>query len=251
MLALNEIYLGDCLDVMKEIDDKSVDLVLCDLPYGTTARNEWDSVIPLDALWNQYNRIIKDNGVIALWSQIPFSCALMMSNPKMLRYEWIVEKTLPTGFLNAKRMPMKAHENVLIFYKNLPIYNPQITYGHKRKVSTAKHKRNSKKSTDYGECKTLTTYDSTTRYPRDVLKFKWDRQKSRIHPTQKPVAANEYFIRTYTNEGGVVLDNCMGSGSTAIACVNTKRNFIGIEKDAKYVADAKRRLENASLPLFS
>ena len=226
MLELNKIHVGDCLAIMPEIPDKSVDLVLCDLPYGTTARNEWDSIIPLTNLWEQYTRIIKDNGVIALWSQVPFSGVLMASNPKMLRYEWIIEKTLPTGFLNAKKMPMKAHENILVFYKSLPTFNPQITYGHERKVSTARHKRNSKKSTDYRECKTLTTYDSTTRYPRDVLRFKWDRQKSRIHPTQKPVAACEYFIRTYTNEGDVVLDNCIGSGTTAVACVPTNRNFI-------------------------
>ena len=139
-------------------------------------------------------------------------------------------------------MPMKAHENMLIFYKKLPVYNPQKTKGHKRKVSSATHKRNSKKSTDYGEYKP-TDYDSTERYPRDILKFAWDKQKSRLHPTQKPVAANEYFIRTYTNNGDTVLDNCMGSGTTGIACINTNRDFIGIEKDEEYFELAKNRIE--------
>ena len=231
----------DCLNAMKDIPDGSVQLILCDLPYGTTARNAWDNVIPLEPLWEQYRRIITDNGCIALWSQIPFSGLLMSSNPDLLRYEWIIEKTSATGHLNANRMPMKAHENLLIFYKKLPKYHPQMTHGHKRKVSTAAHKRNSKKSTDYGEC-ALTSYDSTDRYPRDVLRFSWDKQKSRIHPTQKPVAACEYFIRTYTDEGDIVLDNCMGSGTTGVACINTNRQFIGIEKDDAYYRAACERL---------
>ena len=234
---------GDCLDVMNDIPDKSVQLVLCDLPYGTTARNKWDCIIPMDKLWEHYNRIVADNGVIALWCQLPFSGTLMMSNPDMLRYEWIVEKTSATGFLNAKRMPMKAHENVLILYKQLPKYNPQMTHGHKRKVSTAQHKRNSKKTTNYNEHE-LTTYDSTDRYPRDVLTFAWDKQKSRLHPTQKPVSACEYFIKTYTDEGDTVLDNCMGSGTTGIACLNTNRKFIGIEKDDEYFNIALQRIES-------
>lgn len=237
-----ELYNADCLEKMKDIPDGSIDMILCDLPYGTTARNKWDSVIPFPMLWEQYNRIIKDNGVIALWSQMPFTAQLVMSNPNMFRYEWIVEKTSATGFLNAKKIPMKAHENVLIFYKKLPTYNPQMTHGHTRKVSKAEHKVNCKKTTDYGE-HGLTTYDSTDRYPRDVLTFKWDKQKSRLHPTQKPVKACEYFIKTYTNEYDTVLDNCMGSGSTGVACKNTNRNFIGIELDKEYFKIAKDRLK--------
>ena len=190
-----ELINGDCLDVMSEIPDKSVNLILCDLPYGTTARNKWDVILPMEEVWKHYKRILVDNGAVALWSQMPFAVNLILSNPRMFRYEWIIEKTNATGFLNANRMPMKAHENMLIFYKKLPVYNPQKTKGHKRKVSSATHKRNSKKSTDYGVYK-LTDYDSTERYPRDILKFAWDKQKSRLHPTQKPVAANEYFIRT-------------------------------------------------------
>ena len=236
-----ELIYGDCLEKMKNIPDGSVSLVLCDLPYGTTARNEWDKKISLDALWEQWLRILKPNGVVALWSQMPFTAELVMSNPKLFRYEWVIEKTKGTGFLNAKKMPLKTHENVLIFYRQLPTYNPQMTHGHPRKVSTAAHKRNSKKTTDYGEHE-LTTYDSTDRYPRDVLKFKWDTQKSKIHPTQKPVLANEYFIKTYTNEGDVVLDCCMGSGSCGVAAINTGREFIGIEMNEDYFNQAKERL---------
>lgn len=236
------LYKGDCIEQMKNIPDSSVSMVLCDLPYGTTARNAWDKKISLDLLWEEWWRVLKPNGVVALWSQMPFSAELIVSNPKAFRYEWIIEKTSATGFLNAKKMPMKAHENVLIFYKTLPVYNPQMTHGHPRKVSTAAHKRNSVKSSDYGE-HGFTTYDSTDRYPRDVLTFKWDKQKSRLHPTQKPVAANEYFIRTYTNEGDTVLDCCMGSGSTGVAAINTGRDFIGIELNDEYFDIAKTRLD--------
>jgi len=232
---------NDCIEEMKKLKDNSIDMILCDLPYGST-HNKWDSVIPFDSLWEQYERIITEHGVIALWSQMPFTATLINSNLKLFRYEWIIEKTSATGHLNAKRMPLKAHENVLIFYKKLPIYNPQITHNHPRKVSTAEHKRNSKMSTNYHEHK-LTTYDSTDRYPRDVLKFKWDKQKSRLHPTQKPVSACEYFIKTYTNENQTVLDNCMGSGTTGIACLNLNRNFIGIELDKTYFDIAKQRIE--------
>ena len=232
---------GDCLAEMAKLPDKSIDMVLCDLPYGTTARNKWDNVIPLDLLWEQYGRIVKDDGVIALWSQMPFTAILAASNMKLFRYEWIIEKTNATGFLNANRMPMKAHENVLIFYKKLPVYHPQMTHGHERKISTAAHKRNSKKSMDYGE-HGLTTYDSTDRYPRDVLTFSWDKQKSRLHPTQMPVAACEYFIATYTDKGDTVLDNCMGSGTTGVACQNLGRNFIGIELEKEYFDIAEERL---------
>ncbi len=236
-----ELLNGDCLNLMRFLPDKSIDLILADLPYGTTAQNQWDSIIPIDKLWIQYNRVIKDAGVIALWSQMPFTAMLVNSNPNMFRYAWIIEKTNATGFLNAKRMPMKAHENMLIFYKKLPLYSPQMTHDHPRKVSTASHKRNSKKSTDYGEYG-LTSYDSTDRYPRDVLSFAWDKQKSRLHPTQKPLAACEYFILTYTKEGDTVLDNCMGSGTTGLACKKLNRNFMGMELNKEYFDIAKERI---------
>ena len=161
----------------------------------------------------------------------------------MLRYEWIIEKSAATGFLNANRMPLKAHENVLIFYKKLPKYNPQITHGHERKVSKSEHKLSSKKSSDYGEYG-LTTYDSTDRYPRDVLTFSWGSKKGRLHPTQKPVEACEYLIKTYTDENDMVLDNCMGSGTTGVACIRQNRRFIGIEKDNFYFDVAAKRIKN-------
>lgn len=224
-----KLICGDCFQILREIPTASVDMILADLPYGTT-RNVWDKAMDLSALWTEYERVIKDTGVIALWSQSPFDKILACSNLRLYRYEWIIEKTSATGFLNAHKMPMKAHENVLIFYKKLPTYNPQMTHGHTRKVSTAYHKRNSRKSSDYGDYG-LTTYDSTDRYPRDVLRFKWDKQKSSIHPTQKPVEAQEYLIKTYTNAGDLVLDNVMGSGSSAIAAANLGRNYIGIEID--------------------
>lgn len=235
------LYKGDCIEQMQNIQNERVQMILCDLPYGTTARNEWDKKVPLEPLWKEWLRIIKPNGVIALWSQMPFTAELVMSNPQLFRYEWIIEKTHPTGFLNARRMPMKCHESILIFYKKQPIYNPQMTHGHERKISTAKHKKNSKLSSNYREY-IPTTYDSTDRFPRDVLTFKWDKQKSKLHPTQKPVAANEYFIKTYTNEGDIILDCCMGSGSTGVAALNTGRDFIGIEINEEYFNIAQNRL---------
>ena len=244
-MELNKIYNEDCLVGMNDIPDKSIDMILCDLPYGTT-KNKWDSIIDLDELWNHYNRIIKDNGAIVLTAQTPFDKVLGVSNLKMLKYEWIWEKTSATGHLNAKKMPMKAHENILVFYKKPPTYNPQKTTGHERKVSTAKHKRNSKNSSNYGES-SATTYDSTERYPRSVQLFSTDKQKSSLHPTQKPVALFEYLIKTYTNEGDLVLDNCMGSGTTAVACMNTNRNFIGIELEEKYYNIAKQRIEGGGI----
>ena len=233
---------GDCLELMKRIPDGSIDMILCDLPYGTTAC-KWDTVIPFEPLWEQYNRIIKDDGCIALFAQCPFDKVLGCSNIDMLKYEWIIEKTKATGHLNSKKMPMKAHESVLIFYKKLPLYNPQFTEGHTPVHSYTKH------TTDgdcYGETRTgISGGGSTKRFPRDVLKFKWDTQKSSLHPTQKPVALLEYLIKTYTNEGEVVLDNCMGSGSTCVAAVNTNRHYIGFELDEKYFRIARQRLDEA------
>lgn len=232
---------GDCLDLMKEIPDKSIDMVLCDLPYGTT-RNKWDIVIPFDPLWEHYNRIIKDNGAIVLFGSGLFSAELMESNKKMWRYNLIWEKTQPTGFLNANRMPLRNHEDILVFYKQLPTYNPQKAQGHKRKVSTAKHKSHCKKTENYGE-HNLSSYDSTERYPCSVIRYAKDIQTSALHPTQKPVALLGYLIKTYTNEGETVLDNCMGSGSTGVACVNTGREFIGIELDENYFRIAEKRIK--------
>ena len=220
-----ELICGDCLEMMQFIPTASVDMILTDLPYGST-KNDWDHILDLEALWKEYERVIKDNGVIALWAQSPFDKVLACSNLKHFRYEWVIEKTSATGFLNAHKMPMKAHEQILIFYK---------------KLSTAEHKRNSKGTTNYGK-HGLTSYDSTDRYPRDVLRFKWDKQKSSLSPTQKPVAACEYMIRTYTNTGDTILDSCMGSGTTGVAAMNLGRRFIGIEIDPDMYEIASHRI---------
>lgn len=230
---------GDCLELMKEIPDKSIDMILCDLPYGTT-RNKWDSVIPLNGLWEQYNRVIKENGAIVLFSQMPFSADLVHSNIKFFKYEWIWEKSVGTGFLNAKKMPLKKHENILVFYKNKPIYNPQGLIYKPRIVIRG----GTSFGSNYGKAKT-SNYSEYTNYPVDILKYNYDKEK--LHPTQKPVKLLEYLIKTYTNENEIVLDNCMGSGSTGVACINTNRNFIGIELDSNYFEIAKERIENAKL----
>ena len=228
---------GDCLELMKDIPDRSIDMVLCDLPYGTT-RNKWDGVIPLDKLWKQYERIIKDNGAIVLFSQMPFSAELVHSNLKLFKYEWIWQKDNGTGFLNAKKMPLKRHENILVCDKKLPLYNPQMRTGFKPyKCKQGRH------STNYGAYEQgHITESNGERYPIDIIEFKKD---SGLHPTQKPVALLEYLIKTYTNEGETVLDNCMGSGSTGVACVNTNRNFIGYELDEKYFEIAEKRINEA------
>ena len=227
---------GDCLELMKDIPDGSVDLILTDLPYGTT-RNKWDSIIPLEPLWEQYERIIKDNGAIVLTAQTPFDKTLGASNLKYLKYEWIWQKTESTGFLNAKKMPLKKHENILIFYKKLPVYNPQFTRG-----EPYSYKKTGISSENYGESEgTETIVNEGKRYPVSIITFKKDKG---LHPTQKPVALFEYLIKTYTNEGETVLDNCMGSGTTGVACKNLNRNFIGMELDETYFNIAKDRIEN-------
>lgn len=249
-----DLQQGDCLELMKSLDDKSIDLILCDLPYGTT-RNKWDSVLDLELLWEQYNRIIKDCGAILLFAQTPFDKVLGVSNLENLRYEIIWQKTAPTGFLNAKKMPMKAHENILVFYKKLPTYNPQMTQGHPRKV-TSKSSRKQSVERHQGKSEVLAStynsygesqvdYDSTERYPLSVQVFAKDQQRENYHPTQKLVALLEWLIRTYTNEGDLVLDNCMGSGSTGVACVSTNRDFIGIELTEQYFEIAQSRIAKA------
>lgn len=225
---LGNLLYGDCLERMQDIEDESVDMILADLPYKKT-KNSWDTLIPFEPLWEQYLRVAKKNCAIVLFGQDKFSAKLMLSQEEIHRYNLIWEKTSPTGFLNANKMPLRSHEDILVFYKNLPIYNPQKTTGHIRKISTAEHKRNSVKTSNYGE-HGLQTYDSTERYPKSVLRFKTDKQQHAYHPTQKPVALLEWLIKTYTNETMLVLDNVMGSGSTGVACKHTNRKFIGIEK---------------------
>ena len=234
---------GDCLQKMQNIPDKSVNVILADLPYAQT-RNSWDIMIPIESLWLEYKRIITDNGIIILFGQGIFSAKLILSNPKMYKYTLVWEKTTPTGHLNAKKMPLRSHEDILIFYNKLPTYNPQKTTGHVRKVSTAAHKQNCKKTENYGK-HGLTSYDSTERYPKSVWKFATDKQKSALHSTQKPLKLIEELIKTYSNEWDMVLDNTMGSGTTGEACVNLKRNFIGIELDSTIFNIAFNRIHNA------
>lgn len=235
-IEINKVHKSDCIgkNGMCLIPDKSIDMILSDIPYGTT-ENSWDSVIPLNKLWEQYLRIIKDNGAIVLTAQSPFDKVLGCSNLEFYRYEWIWEKSRATGFFNANKMPMKAHENILVFYKKLPIFNPQKTTGHKPVNKYTKHKSD---GSNYGKSIIGTSGGGQTdRYPRDVLYY--EVVTNPLHPTQKPVPLFEYLIKTYTNEGAIVLDSCMGYGTTGIAAINTNRNFIGFdngicEKQGKY-----------------
>ena len=239
MIDLRE---GNCLEIMKNIPDKSIDMILCDLPYGIT-KCKWDTEINLDKLWEQYNRIIKDNGAILLFGIEPFASKVRMSNLKMYRYDWIWEKTAATGHLNANKMPLRASENIMVFYKKLPLYNPQKTKGHKPTHNFIKTLKTQNNTELYGKGnKIIHGGGNTDRFPRNIITFASDKQKSKLHTTQKPVALLEYLIKTYTNEGEIVLDNCMGSGSTGVACINTNRNFIGIEIDEKYFKIAKERI---------
>ena len=229
---------GDCLEKMKEIPDGSVDMVLADPPYGTTACN-WDSVIPLEPMWEQLKRVIKPNGAIVMTASQPFTSALVCSNIAWFKYDWVWEKPSAKGHLNAKKQPMRAHESVLVFYNKQSTYNPQMTTGHVRKTST-KHK--DLNSEVYNPNTKTVTYDSSERYPRSVQLVKQDTQKSSLHPTQKPVALMEYLIKTYTNENETVLDFTMGSGTTGVACKNLNRSFIGIELDEEYFKIAQDRI---------
>ncbi len=260
-----DIKLGDCLELMKDIPDKSIDLILCDPPYGTT-RLEWDKIIPLEPLWEQYKRIIKDNGAILLFSAQPFTTDLINSNRKMFRYEIIWEKTMRTGFYNAKKMPLKIHENILVFYKHLPTYNPQkyqLTqeYIQKHSVPIGQKRKNSSFAITSGKFvgtvskeafEKYSYTDTGERYPTDVIKFSnWNgslfgnNSKAVEHPTQKPLPLLEYLIKTYSNKGDVVLDNCMGVGTTGVACKNLSRNFIGFELREDYFEIAKDSINKA------
>ena len=232
------------MEIMKGVADNSVDLILCDLPYGTT-KNEWDKIIPIDKLWEQYRRIIKDRGIIALFAQAPFDYTLVGSNMEMFKYEWIWVKPNGSNFLNCNYAPMKVHEKILIFSKSpcsmvkdsvSSVYNPQMREGTPYKVSSGST------SSNYSTYKSVTTVSDGSRYPIDVLYYNKD--KTKYHPTQKPVDLCDYLIRTYTDEGMLVLDNCMGSGSTGVAAVTLNRDFIGIEIDPKYFKIAEKRISD-------
>jgi len=231
---------GDCLELLKDIDDKSIDMILCDLPYGQT-QNKWDSVIPLDKLWEQYKRVIKDNGCIALFGQGMFTADLMYSNKKWWRYNLIWDKVLSAGFLNANRMPMRSHEDIAIFYNKPPTYNPQKVLG---KKNHTKGKIKQSKNNNYGKHNFVDNSDElgNMKHPKSIITFSKTHPSLMLHPTEKPVEICEWLIKSYTNKGDVVLDNCMGSGTTGVACGNTNRKFIGMELDKEYFEQAIKRI---------
>lgn len=250
---INRVIEGDCLEVMKKIPSKSIDMVLCDLPYGTT-QNHWDSVLPLDQLWKHYERIVKDNGVIALTGQGPFTAQLIFSNPRMFKYKITWIKSKPTNFLNAKKQPLRRHEDICIFYKNQPVYNPQMTDGEPYN----KGFRKDQLTGSYGDFRTVEVKSDGKRYPTDVIYFKTAESEGEIyHPTQKPVELGRYLIRTFTKKGDIVLDNTCGSGSFLVSAILEGRRFIGIEKNQEtylhkkrpmdYVAICKKRIKQAKL----
>lgn len=238
---------GDCLEVMKKIPSKSIDMILCDLPYGVTAKNKWDNVIPFDELWDAYKRIIKDNGAIVLFGQDKFTAQCMLSNKQWHRYNLIWKKVLPSGFLNANRMPLREHEDIMVFYKKLPVYNPQKVKGnpcHKKGKAVGKNNDEILNNHNYGDFKVVET-EGDMKFPTSILEFAKPHPSVAVHPTQKPVELLEWLIKTYTNEGALVLDNCMGSGSSGVACINTGRDFIGIELDEDYFNTAEERIKNS------
>jgi site-specific DNA-methyltransferase (adenine-specific) len=238
----NTIICGDCLEVMKEIPEKSIHMILCDLPYGVS-ENKWDIIIPLDKLWEQYERIITDNGAIVLTANMFFSYQLIHSNPKLFRYDLVWIKTIGSGNLNVGHRPLRMHENILVFYKNKPTYNEQTTVGKPYRIS---RKADTYNGAGYGEQKDVLKINDGTRHATSVLKYSNPRTKGG-HPTQKPVELFEWLIKTYTNENEIVLDNCIGSGTTAVACINTDRNYIGIELEQKYVNMSNERIASQKI----
>lgn len=245
---VNRIFEGDCLEYMDWIPDESVDMILCDLPYGMT-QNEWDCYIPLDQLWEQYNRIIKPNGAIVLTSNGIFTAKLILSQPNRFKYKWVWEKSKPTNFLNAKKQPLRKHEDVCVFYKRQPTYHPQMTQGE----PYDKGARKNQLCGNYGDFEPVRVASEGERYPTDIIYVKTAESEGAVlHPTQKPIALGRYMVRTYTNPGDVVLDNAFGSGSFLVAALMEGRNFIGIEKNENvalfkreeidYIDVAKRRL---------
>jgi site-specific DNA-methyltransferase (adenine-specific) len=234
-----ELIQGDCLEVMKDIPDKSIDMILCDLPYGTTAC-KWDTIIPFEPLWEQYKRIIKDNGAIVLTASQPFTSALVMSNTKMFKYCLIWNKRKSSSALHAKIQPLRIHEDIVVFGKNKTVYNPQMVQGKPRVDKESKISNGEA----FGNNTVTRKYENKDGlyYPKSILDISNADQTNKLHPTQKPVKLMEYLIKTYTNEGDLVLDNCMGSGTTGVACKNLGRKFIGIELDPEYFKIAEKRI---------
>ena len=239
---------GDCLEVMKTIESGSIDAIITDPPYGTTCC-KWDSVIDFDLMWEQLNRIIKPNGAIVLFSAQPFTSALIMSNPKMFKYTWVWEKSKATGFLNSKIRPLVAHEDIVVFAKNKPPYNPQMTIGSAYNKGVLKKQTENDVYADFD--RQVEVKSEGLRCPRSVQYFKTAESEGKtFHKTQKPLALCEYIINTYTNENETVLDFTMGSGTTGVACKNTNRNFIGIEMDENYFNIASDRIKENEYKLF-
>lgn len=247
-----KLYQGDCLEIMKEIPDKSIDCIICDLPYGTTACDFDKEIIDFESLWTQYKRTLKDDRVIVLFAQQPFTTKLISSNMSWWKYNWVWEKDSGTNFLNSQYQPLKITEDICVFGNSATsyvrdgqtlIYNPQFESGTPYKCISGKQKQNSAVVRDKGAKEGgVLTDNKGIRYPKNLIKF--NRDKEKLHPTQKPIKLLEYLIKTYSNENDTILDNCMGSGTTGVACKNTNRNFIGIEKDEKYFQIAKERIEN-------
>lgn len=239
-----QLFNGDCLKVMKQIPNESIDMICCDLPYGTT-QNKDDIIIPFEPLWNEYERIIKENGCIALFAQGLFYVDLVNSNRKLFRYDLVWDKVLTSGFLNAKRMPLRQHEQIAIFYKKLPTYNPQFTEGKPLHGKGKSYMNKELKNQNYGQFHATEDLrkGSTEKYPTSILRFPKPHPSVAKHRTEKSIECLEWLIKTYTNEGNIVLDNCMGAGSCGIACKNTNRDFIGIELDENYFNIAKDRIE--------
>jgi site-specific DNA-methyltransferase (adenine-specific) len=251
-----DLRLGNCLDIMQEIPDKSIDLILCDPPYGTTAI-AWDKPLAFGPLWDAYERIIKDNGAILIFSSQPFTTDLINSNRRLFKYEIIWKKTTPSGFLNANKAPLRAHENICVFYKKLPTYNPIKFKVERNDLGRVRHVKGIR-AKQYRDMGGVDWTETGERFPLDVIEYSnWNgvsfgkkRQDHSKHPTQKPVDLCEYLIRTYSNPGHTVLDNCMGSGSTGVACVKTGRNFIGIELRDIYFCMAQNRIYETQQPLL-
>jgi len=248
--ALNgKLYHGDCLDVMPLLPDKSIDMILCDLPYGTTAC-KWDMVIPFEPLWEQYKRLIKDNGAIVLFGSQPFTSALVMSNLPMFKYEWVWDKVSGKDFYQARKRPLKQHENILVFSIRNTTYNPIMYSAQKKNMrDRIKNKTKAREGTIYGDLKEYTSQkDERQRYPGSIYVHSYQENElhysKRLHPTQKPVSLLEYLIRTYTNEGNMVLDNCAGSGTTGVACEKLGRKYILIEKELEYCEISAKRIES-------
>lgn len=237
-MEINKIYNEDCLEGMKRIPDKSVDMILCDLPYGIIDC-KWDNVIPFEPLWEQYNRIIKEHCAIVLFAQEPFASRLRMSNIKMYKYDWVWQKNIAPNFLNANVQPLKNHELICVFGKGKILYKPIMTEG---KPYVKKQKMQKKEASVYDSYKAISVVNNGIRYPKTIQVFSVVTKSKLLNPTQKPVELAEYLIKTYTNEGALVLDNCMGSGTTAVACINTNRNYIGFELDEHYYNVACERV---------